>query len=253
MSSTGSIRVDLHIKVLTDRVVARAKSADIDAVVYAPHFVRLPEIKHRATHFSDDDLLVIPGREVFTGPWTSRKHVVALGLTEPVPDYITLPGAMEEFARQDAVILVPHPTFASVSLTEHDIEVYRDRIHAIETYNPKHFSIHNRRARALSDRFGLPAFASSYAHLRGTVGEAWTEFPDGDPTEHHILDALRYGTTRSVHHRTGVAHRLRCSLEFSHLFYENTISKLAYSTVKSRGTLPTHPVYAGRFDSVAVY
>ncbi|PHQ46649.1 metal-dependent phosphoesterase, partial [Halorubrum sp. C3] len=35
-------RVDAHVKVLDDEVVARAKDRGIDALVYAPHFTRLP-------------------------------------------------------------------------------------------------------------------------------------------------------------------------------------------------------------------
>ena len=59
----GELRIDPHVKVLDDRVVRRAKSRDIDALVYAPHFTRLPEIRQRAAQYSDEELLVLPGRE----------------------------------------------------------------------------------------------------------------------------------------------------------------------------------------------
>ncbi|PSQ55842.1 metal-dependent phosphoesterase, partial [Halobacteriales archaeon SW_12_67_38] len=76
-------RIDAHVKVLDERVVSRAKRYGLDAVVYAPHFVRLPEIRAKARAFSDDDLLVVPGRELFTGSWRNRQHVLAFGLTDP--------------------------------------------------------------------------------------------------------------------------------------------------------------------------
>ncbi|MFC6726015.1 PHP domain-containing protein, partial [Halobium palmae] len=89
----------MHAKVLDERVVARAKSRGIDVLVYAPHFVRLPDARETATRFSDDDLLVVPAREVFTGSWRDRKHVLAVGLSEPVPDFVELDAALAEFER----------------------------------------------------------------------------------------------------------------------------------------------------------
>lgn len=248
-----SLRIDLHVKVLDERVVARAKARGLDALVYAPHFVRLPEIRRRAAAYTDADLAVIPAREVFTGTWRNRKHVLAVGLTEPVPDYVTLASAMAELDRQGAAVLVPHPEFATVSLGEADLRTYRDELHAIETYNPKHLGVHNRRAGVLSDSLDLPPFASSYAHLRSTVGEVWTAFPGVEATEAALVDALREGHPRTIEHRTGFAHRLRCCLEVGHLSYENSISKVYHFMRGPKATNPHHPVYEGRFDEEAVY
>jgi predicted metal-dependent phosphoesterase TrpH len=247
-------RLDAHVKVLDERVLERAKACGLDGLVYAPHFTRLDEIRERAERFTDDELLVVPGREVFTGDWRNRKHVLAVGLSEPVPDFITLEGAMAEFDRQDATVLVPHPEFATVSLEAHDIRAHRDRLHGIEVYNPKHLDVHNDRARELASEFGLPAFGSSYAHLPNTVGEVWTEFDRDFGTPEEVVDALREGVPRSVYHRTGAEHQLRRLAEISHLLYENSWGKI--DRIFLSGTEPTHPdhiAYDGRFDDVAVY
>lgn len=247
-------RLDAHVKVLDEQVVERAKARGLDGLVYAPHFVRLPEIRSRAERFSDDDLLIVPGREVFTGDWRNRKHVLAVGLSEPVPDFITLEGAMAEFDRQDAAVLAPHPEFATVSLESHDLRAHRDRIHGIEVYNPKYVRSHAERSRELAAEFDIPAFGSSYAHLRGTVGEVWTEFDRDLETNDGVVSALRDGEPRSVYHRSGIGHRLRCAAEFGHLFYENSWQKL--DRLFLSGTEPTHPdhiAYQGRFDGVSVY
>lgn len=247
-------RLDAHVKVLSEQVVERAKTRGIDGLVYAPHFIRLPDIRRRAERFSDDDLLIVPGREVFTGNWRNRKHVLAVGLSDPVPDFISLEGAMAEFERQGATVLAPHPEFATVSLEAHDIRAHRDRIHGIEVYNPKHLGTHNDRARELVREFGVPAFGSSYAHLRGTVGEVWTEFERSFETADEVVAALRSGESRSVYHRSGPDHRLRCAAEFAHLFYENSWGKI--DRLFLSGTEPTHPDhigYDGRFDDVSVY
>ncbi len=247
-------RVDPHVKVLDERVVSRAKARGLDAIVYAPHFMRLPDIETRADRYSDDELLVVPAREVFTGDWRNRKHVLAVGLSDPVPDFITLEGAMAEFDRQEAAVLAPHPGFATVSLEAHDIRAHAGRIHGIEVYNPKHWPDHNRRARELAEEFDLPAFGSSYAHLRGSVGEVWTAFERSLETAEAVVEAFRAGDPRRVFHREGPEHTFRCVAEFGHLFYENTWEKL--DRLFLSGTEPTHPdhiAYDGRFDDVSVY
>lgn len=246
--------IDPHVKVLDERIVRRAKARGLDALVYAPHFTRLPTIQERARRFSDDDLLIIPGREVFTGTWRDRKHVLAIGLTDPVPDFITLDGAMDAFEQQEAAVLVPHPDFMTVSLDEREIERFADRIHALETYNPKHLAVHNRRAQALRNRFDLPAFASSYAHLPGSVGEVWTSMTDVEASEAGLVDAFVDGVARKTGHRTGTGHQLRCLAEFGHLFVENTWQKFDRVLLSGQeATHPRHPAYDGRYDDVACY
>ncbi|MDZ7701939.1 MAG: PHP-associated domain-containing protein [Halobacteriales archaeon] len=248
MTDGHPVRVDPHVKVIDEAVVERAKARGLDALVYAPHFTRLPEIEATARRLSDDELTVLPAREVFTGRWRARKHVLALGLDSPVPDFIGLEAAFEEFARQEAVVLVPHPAFLTVSLDLADVERFRDAIHGVETYNPKHWIVHNQRAQTIARITGLPAFGSSYAHLPGTVGEVWTAFEGIEPSEAGVLEALRSGAPRSVVHRDGAAHRLRRTLEFSHLFYENSVTK--FDRVVLSGTEATHPSqppYGGRF------
>jgi predicted metal-dependent phosphoesterase TrpH len=245
-------RVDMHVKVLDERVVERAKARGLDALVYAPHFTRLPEIRARAERFSDDELLVVPAREIFTGDWRNRKHVLALGLTEPVPDFITLEGAMAELKRQEAAVLVPHPEFATVSLEEHDLAAHD--FHAVEVYNPKHWPHHNERAREIARETYLPPFGSSYAHLRGTIGEVWTAFEEPLESEAALVAALKEGVPRRVYHRDGVGHQLRCAAEFAHLGYENSWEKI--DRLFLSGMEPTHPdnvLYRGRFDGVSCY
>ncbi|WP_134669674.1 PHP-associated domain-containing protein [Halorussus marinus] len=241
----------MHVKVLDEGVVERAKARGLDAIAYAPHFTRLPDVRERARRFSDEDLLVVPGREVFTGSWRNRKHVLALGLEEPVPDFISLGDAMAEFDRQDAAVLVPHPEFLTVGLDAGDLAAYRDRIDAVEAYNPKHWRHHDRRARGLAREYDLPAYTSSYAHLRRTIGEAWVEFDRRVDSARALVDALRDGVERRVVHRTGLGHRLRCAAEFAHLGWENSWKKI--DRLFLSGTEPTHPdhiVYDGRFEGV---
>ena len=247
-------RVDAHVKVLDADVVALAKERGIDALVYAPHFTRLPTIRDRAERFSDDELTVVPAREVFTGKWGGRRHLLALGLSDPVPDFITFEGAMAEFARQDAAVLVPHPDFATVSLTRPEIEAHADSLHAIETYNTKLLPHQNKRALRIARDLDLPGFGTSYAHLKGSVGEAWTAFDEPLTSVGEIVDAFREGRPRTVVHRGGLSHRVRGLMEYAHLAYENTWQKA--DRIFLSGDEPTRPsnvAYEGRFEDVSVY
>lgn len=247
-------RVDAHVKVLDERVVTRAKRAGLDALVYAPHFTCLRDIEATAARYADDDFVVIPGREVFTGAWRNRKHVLAVDLIEPIPDFITLEAAMAELDRQDAAVLVPHPAFATVSLDRTDVTRYRDNVHAIETLNAKLPSWINRRGRVFAHSVDRPEFASSYAHLRGTVGEAWTTFPDTEPTADAIIEAIKEGVPRDVERRGGIGHGVRRTMEFSHLLYENSVSKFDRTVLSGmEATHPNQSTYAGRFDGTKTY
>ena len=250
----SEFRVDPHVKVLDERVVARAKRRGIDALVYAPHFTRLSEIEARARRFSDDEFVVGPARELFTGSWRKRKHVLGLGLSDPVPDYLTLEATMRELDRQGAAVLVPHPEFATVSLDATDLDRYRDVVDAVETYNPKHWRRHNDRALEIARETGFPPFGSSYAHLRGSVGEVWTAFEEPLDSVPAVVDAFREGLPRRVFRRRGGTHALRCRAEFAHLGWENTWEKFARVVLRGReATHPRHPAYGGRFEDDAVY
>jgi predicted metal-dependent phosphoesterase TrpH len=247
-------RVDMHVKLLDEAVVERAKARGLDVLVYAPHFTRLPEIRARAREFTDEDLLVVPARELFTGSWRERRHLLAVGLSEPVPDFITLEAAVAECERQGAAVLVPHPDLLTVSLDAADVDRYRDAVDAVERYNAKCLPWQNAAMGRVVRGAGLPAFGSSYAHLRGTVGEAWTTFDRPVDDEAALVDALRSGAPRRVERRSGAGHRLRGAVEFAHLGYENTWEKL--DRVLLSGMEPTHPAhiaYRDRFADAAVY
>lgn len=247
-------RVDPHVKVLDDTVVERAVARDLDAIVYAPHFQRLPQIRREAERYTSDELLVVPGREVFTGTWRNRRHVLAVDPDEPIPDFITFEGAMETLSADSGGLLVPHPTFLSVSCSPADLRAHRDAIDALETYNPKHLAHHNSRADALAAELGFPRFGSSYAHLRGTVGEVWTEFEREIDSGAALVEALREGDAGRVHRRDGSRHSIQCLAEFAHLGWENSWEKLDRVLLSGmEATHPSHVAYDGRFDAVSVY
>lgn len=246
--------MDLHVKVLDETVVERAKARGIDALVYAPHFTRITDVRETAATYSDEELLIVPGREVFTGTWRNRRHILAVDPEQPIPDFITFDGAMDRLAGDTGAVLVPHPGFLNVSCSREDISTYASVIDAIETYNPKHLAHHNDRAVSMSETLDMPVFGSSYAHRRATVGEVWTTFERTISSREELVCALRSGEDRTVERRNGSTHRARCLAEFAHLAWENSWQKI--DRVLLSGMEPTHPdhvAYDGKFAELAVY
>jgi predicted metal-dependent phosphoesterase TrpH len=141
-----------------------------------------------------------------------------------------------------------------VSLGSSDVHRHRDLVDGVERYNAKCLPWQNREMGRIVRETALPAFGSSYAHLRGTVGEAWTAFETAIDDETDLVRALRSGAPRRVMRRSGPSHRLRGAVEFAHLGYENSWQKV--DRLLLSGMEPTHPdhiAYRDRFDDVSVY
>jgi predicted metal-dependent phosphoesterase TrpH len=247
-------RVDLHVKVIDDVVVERARAAGLDALVYAPHFEHVDTVRERAARYSDDDLIVVPGREYFTGTWANRKHVLAVDPGDPVPDFLPLDVTMAELDGQDAAVLAPHPEFLTLSLSREDIATYADRIDAVEVYNPKHWPWDNECAREIARDSGLPTFISSYAHFRRTVGEVWVELERPVDSPADLVDALQAGVPRRMFRRKDLAHALKCRAEFAHLGWENSWEKFNRVVLTDiEPTNPSNPRYPERFADLSAY
>lgn len=245
----GAAKLDAHVKLLNTAVCERAIAGGIDALVYAPHFTPWPDIVDRAEHFSSEDLLVVPGRELFTGPWNERRHLLALGLTEPIPDFISLERTLAELDEQGATVVVPHPTYLSMSMSTADIHRYRAHLDAIEVYNPRCLPWHHARARELASRLDLPIVASSYAHLRSSVGTGWVELTERPVSPADVISSINGGLVDGVGTIGSFGRRVTAGKELGHMCWENTGKKLAMALSSQQvATHPSAAIYAGRFD-----
>lgn len=239
LGDMAGCRIDPHVKVLDDRVKASAIANGVDAIVYAPHYTPWPSIVEQARRYSDEELLVVPAREVFTGGMTDRRHVLALDLEYPVPDFLDLETTMDILAKQDACVIAPHPGYLSMSLSLSDLLRYQAQFHAVEVYNPKFLPWHEARASRIAERIGAPKLASSYAHLRRSVGSVSIEVGSSLECPADVIAAIRTGDITAINISTA-PRRWQVSLgELMHLGWENTIQRLARAL---RADLPpTHP------------
>ena len=247
-------RVDLHVKVLDERVVRRAKDVGLDVLVYAPHFTHLDDIREQAHRYSDDELLVVPARECFADRWNQRRHVLVVDPTEPIPDFLTFEATMAELERRDETVLAPHPEFLTMSLSREDIHEYRHVFDAVEGFCPKNWWFHTRRMHEIATDVELPTYVSSYSHLYTTIGEAYVEYEMAIETAADLAQVLEDGTPARRYRNDGLRHLLARRAEFAHLLYENTWEKFDRVVLQNReATNPYSPRYDERYVEHVAY
>ncbi len=245
MADEALTRVDLHVKILDDEVVRRAKQAGLDVLVYAPHFTHLSDIRARAEKYTDDELLVVPARECFIDRWNQRRHALVIDPSEPIPDFLTFEATMEALDRRGETVLAPHPEFLTMSLSAEDIREYEHVFDAVEVFCPKNWWFHTRRMQAIARELDLPTYASSYTHLPPTIGEAWVEYERDIDSAAALTAAIEAGVDPTCYRNDGLAHLLKRRAEFAHLLKENTWDK--FTRVALKGREPTNP-YDPRYD-----
>lgn len=248
-------RVDPHIKILSEEVVERAKNNDIDFLVYAPHFKDLNTIKKQCKKYSSDDVKIIPGRELFTGHWSNRNHLLAIGLSSPIPDFIPLENAILEIKKQDAALLVPHPTFLTVGLSENKILSYQEYIDSIEVYNPKYWEHHIEISNKIAKELDIKPFCSSYAHIIYSIGETFIEFQNDFQNGNDVVEAIKNDQKPSLYRKNDIRHSIISKTEFFHnLLYEDTWEKFERVCLSDmEKTHPRQSYYDDRFEDMCVY
>ncbi len=254
MTGAELTRVDLHVKILDESVVRRAKQAGLDVLVYAPHFTHLSDIRERARGYSDEELLVVPARECFIDRWNQRRHALVIDPSEPIPDFLTFEATMAELDRRDETVLAPHPEFLTMSLSEEDIHEYQHVFDAVEVFCPKNWWFHTRRMKEIADGLDMPTYISSYTHLPPTIGEAWVEFDRPIESADDLTAALEDGVDPTCYRNDGLTHLLKRRLEFAHLCKENTWDKFVRIALEDREpTNPYDPRYDDRFADDVSY
>ncbi|MFC7073312.1 PHP-associated domain-containing protein [Halovenus rubra] len=243
MAADEPTRVDLHVKILDDEVVRRAKEAGLDALVYAPHFTHLSDIRKRAQEYSDDELLVVPARECFADRWNRRRHVLAIDPAEPIPDFLTFEATMAELDRRDETLLAPHPEFLTMSLSGDDLREYSHLFDAVEVFCPKNWWFHTSRMESIASGLDVSTYVSSYSHLHTTIGEAYVEYDRPIESADDLTAAIESDANPRCYRNESFKNLLNRRAEFVHLFKENTWDKFARVVLKDQE--PTNPYSSG--------
>ena len=206
----GRVKLDLHVHtthsdgISTVKEILKAcRKAGLDGVAITDHDTVSGALE--ALRIKPRGLIVIPGVEVST----SRGHVVALGVTEPVKSGMTVPETVEAIHDLGGLAVIAHP-----------YDVFRGGMgpraaegsgaDAVEVMNAmsRPFSICSWLARRLARRLGLPGVAGSDAHSADAVGYGYTVLEAGSGVD-DVLDCLRRGVVGVFCRPYPISRRLR--------------------------------------------
>ncbi len=144
-------------------------------------------------------LLVIPGMEVST----SEGHVLAFGVSGPIPRDLTAQETVERIVAAGGVAVAAHPYRFWSGLGEP--ATISAKFVAYEVRNARTLRRANDRAELLAARQGLGRTGGSDAHFLDEHGSAYTVFDGGPSSVDDVLQELGSGKTRAEGRHRGPA------------------------------------------------
>lgn len=191
------MRLDLHAhsryspdsKLDPVEIAKVARGRGVDGVAITDH--NAVEGARKAWEWGrDNGVLVVRGTEVST----SHGHVLAYGVTEPLPRDRSARDTVEAVLALGGVPVAAHPYRFWSGLGEG--ETVASPFPAYEVQNARTLRGGNARARALAAARRVGGTGGSDAHFYDEVGRAVTVV-DGASSEAEVLEALRQGRVRA--------------------------------------------------------
>lgn len=139
------------------------------------------------------ELLLIPGEEVST----LEGHILALGIYETVPPWLTPEETVELIHEQGAVAVPSHPFPRTDGYPGLLDKVYELNIDGLEVTNPKDF-VDNKQARAAAKAMDVARLGGSDAHRLEAVGAGVTLLREPVETVDDFLREVRKKRTEGL-------------------------------------------------------
>jgi hypothetical protein len=190
------LRCDLHVHTRYSRdgessvedILRRAEAVGLDAVAIPDH-----DTVEGALYAleCDTSVTVIPGTEVST----RQGHLLALGVTEPLPAGLDFFETVALAHARDALLILPHPYHRWRHGVGRRLAAGIGAVDAVEVFNSRYITgSANRKAAVIARKFGKPGVAGSDAHNARYVGFGVT-YVTAEPEVASILPAIREGRT----------------------------------------------------------
>lgn len=132
-------------------------------------------------------VIVIPAEEVST----SDGHVVALGISQRIPDRLSIPETIEKIHEAGGYAIAAHPYRWWSGMGEANALKYD--FDGIEARNGRSTPSSNRKSEKLAARIGKPITAGSDAHLPKRIGYGYVEIPDDIRTWQEAVEYIMSG------------------------------------------------------------
>lgn len=208
------LRIDLHVhsrhsvdSTLTlDQVVDRLTLRGLQGFALTDHNTTagLRELDRLSESYPG--FLFVPGVEVST----VEGHLLALGVGETPPTHRPLAETLDWVRAHAAVSVLAHPFRWTHGVGSR--LAARAPVQGLEVRNGRNSEIANTRAELLAARRGIGATGGSDAHEVGSVGRAFTEFPDGASSIDDVLDQIGRGRCSGGGESLPLGGRIRVSL-----------------------------------------